>query len=162
MTYPEISDFIKKYIAGTNKLPVKEYFEKLGIDYTENAGYDSSKIGIGFGIGFANNKFVVTNVGPQNAGKIQQGDILYKFNGEEITLQNIQQTAAKINTMKVGDKLNFVVIRNDEEIPVEVTVLPRAIRHVFKLAKNPTPEQLALRNAWSQNFMNYKAETESH
>lgn len=160
MTFPEIRDFIKSYIEGTDKLPIKEYFEKLGIDYTEFAGYDSTKIGIGFGIGFADNNFIVTNVGPQNAERLQSGDILYKLDGEEITLQNIQTKAMKISTLKVGDTLDFIVKRNGEEIPVQCKVLPRAIKHHFTLKENPTPEQLALRKAWSQNFMNYKNDME--
>ena len=32
-TYPEIKDFINKYIEGTDPLPIKEYYQKLGIDY---------------------------------------------------------------------------------------------------------------------------------
>ena len=32
-TYPEIKDFIDKYIRGTDPLPIKEYYQKLGIDY---------------------------------------------------------------------------------------------------------------------------------
>ncbi len=160
MTYPEVGDFIKNYIAGTEKLPVEDYFRKLGINYTESAGFDSSKVGIGFSIGFVDNNFVVTNVGPQNAGKIQPGDILYKFEGEEITMQNIQQIAAKINTLKIGATINLTVKRKGEEVSTQVTMLPRAIKHVFKLIENSTPEQMFLRNAWSQNFMNYKNEVE--
>src|SRR3989339_967032 len=43
-TYPEIADFINRYIKGTGKLPIAEYFGKLGIDYTEFVGVDSSRI----------------------------------------------------------------------------------------------------------------------
>jgi predicted metalloprotease with PDZ domain len=33
MTYPEIEDFINRYIKGTDELPLTEYFEKIGITY---------------------------------------------------------------------------------------------------------------------------------
>lgn len=33
MTYPEIEDFINKYIKGTDPLPLAEYFDKIGIIY---------------------------------------------------------------------------------------------------------------------------------
>lgn len=36
MTYPEIEDFIEKYIKGTANLPYQEYFNKIGIDYDPN------------------------------------------------------------------------------------------------------------------------------
>jgi predicted metalloprotease with PDZ domain len=47
-TYPEIADFINKYIKGTEKLPIVEYFLKLGIEYNNGTGIDSSKITPGF------------------------------------------------------------------------------------------------------------------
>jgi len=46
-TYPEIADFINKYIKGTEKLPIAEYFEKLGIIYN-TSGADGSKTTSGF------------------------------------------------------------------------------------------------------------------
>ena len=33
MTYPEIEDFIDQYIEGSDPLPMKEYFNKIGIDF---------------------------------------------------------------------------------------------------------------------------------
>ena len=42
MTYPEMDDFINKYIKNTEPLPVKEYFDKLGVNYYESKGVDSS------------------------------------------------------------------------------------------------------------------------
>jgi predicted metalloprotease with PDZ domain len=41
-TYPEITDFINKYIKGTEELPIAEYFEKLGIKYN-STGADGAK-----------------------------------------------------------------------------------------------------------------------
>ncbi len=37
LTYPEIEDFINRYIKGTFPLPVKELFNKVGIDVKENS-----------------------------------------------------------------------------------------------------------------------------
>jgi predicted metalloprotease with PDZ domain len=33
ITYPEIEDFINRYIKGTDALPLTEYFDKLGIEF---------------------------------------------------------------------------------------------------------------------------------
>lgn len=33
MTYPEVEDFINRYIKGTDPLPLTEYFNKIGITY---------------------------------------------------------------------------------------------------------------------------------
>lgn len=162
MTHPGINDFIKSYIAGTEKLPVKDYFAKLGIDYVESAGFDSNRVEFGFGIGFADGKFVITNVGPQNKDKLESGDVLYKLDDDEITLENIQQKYLAILKLKAGEKLNLTVKRGEQEIPVSLTAQPREIRHVFKVMDNPTPEQLSLRNIWMQNIMNYKGNMEAH
>ena len=36
MTYPEIDTFINDYIKGTEPLPLKEYYSKIGIDYNSS------------------------------------------------------------------------------------------------------------------------------
>ncbi len=160
MTYPEISDFINRYIAGTETLPVKEYFNKIGIDYTEIVGYDSSKISLGFGVGFKDNKFILTNVDPSNEGVLQSGDFIYKVNGEEVTLQNAQQAFGSVSKLKVGEKFRFSIMRNGEEKEVELTAKPRLIKHQFKIMDNPTKEQLALREAWMKNLLGYDGDIE--
>ena len=48
-TYPEVSEFIDRYIRGTDPLPLEEYFGFVGVEYQETAGYDSSKVSDGFG-----------------------------------------------------------------------------------------------------------------
>lgn len=35
MTYPEIEDFIDRYIEGTEALPINQYFSNMGISYTD-------------------------------------------------------------------------------------------------------------------------------
>jgi predicted metalloprotease with PDZ domain len=161
MTYPEIGDFIKRYIDGTEKLPVKDYFEKIGIEYTENAGIDSSRIGLGFGIGFKDGKFIVANVESSQSDKLSSGDLFYKFQGQEITLQNAQQLMAPISKLKVGDSFKISILRDNQEREVNIQIQPRQIKHVFKVMENPSREQIALREAWMQNQMNYQGNMET-
>lgn len=160
ITYPEIKNFIESYIDGTDQLPVEEYFQKIGIDYTENAGYDSTRTGLGFGIGFKDGKFVVTNVEKSGGAQLKSGDQLYKFEGTELTMQNAQQILAPLAKLKVGESFKLSILRDGEEKEVTVTMQPRKIRHLFKINENPTKEQLALREAWMQNQMNFQGEME--
>lgn len=160
MTYPEIRDFINKYIDGNEKLPIKEYFTKIGIDYFELAGVDSSRIALGFGIGFKDDKFIITSVDANNSENLKIGDILYKYEGEEITLKNAQQLLAPLGKLKVGDSFIITILRDGEVHEVNITMQPRQIKHVFKLMENPTNEQKYLREMWMQNQMNYKANIE--
>ncbi len=152
-TYPEIGDFIDKYIKGTDPFPVKEYFAKLGIDYQEVAGYDSTQPSLGLGIGVKGQDLVVSRVGPELQSKdVRVGDILYKFDDITVSLKNIQALTPKFRAIKIGDKINFTVKRGDKEIPIEIIAQPRKIRHKFEVMKNPTPEQLKLREAWMKNL----------
>lgn len=151
-TYPEIADFINRYIKGTDPLPIKEYFAKLGIEYTENAGVDSSKASLGVGIGVKNGKLFINRIDNQTESGLHEGDYLSKLNGEEITLQNAQEKFSFIRTLKVGDSFTVRVDRNGEEKDVKVTMQPRPVKHLFKVLENPTDEQLALRSAWMKNL----------
>ena len=150
-TYPEIADFINKYIKGTEKLPVAEYFDKLGIEYKENDGMDSSKITLGFGIGLKDNHLVVSNVAVASTG-LKSGDIILKLNGEEINLKNAQEKAAIFRTLKVGDAIQLTIERDGQQQHITVRMSPRPIKHVFKVLDNPTEKQLALRKAWMKNL----------
>lgn len=160
ITFPEINDFINSYIDGTDQLPVQEYFQKIGIDYIENAGYDSTRTALSFGIGFKDGKFVVTNVEKSENVQIKSGDQLYKFEGTELTMQNAQQILAPLAKLKVGESFNISILSDGEEKEVTVTMQPRKVRHLFKVNENPTKDQLALREAWMQNQMNFQWEME--
>ena len=150
-TYPEIGDFINKYIKGTDKLPVAEYFDKLGIEYKEYVGVDSSKITLGFGIGLKDNHLVVNNVAVAETG-LKPGDIILKLNGEEINLQNAQSKAAIFYKLKVGDAIQLTIERDGQQMDLSVRMSARPIKHQFKVLENPTEKQLALRKAWMKNL----------
>lgn len=151
-TYPEIQDFINRYIKGTDKLPVEEYYGWLGIGYKEIVGVDSSKISLGFGISVKDGKFIVSKVDIPAADGVAAGDFILKVNGEEVNMQNAQTRFAFMSKMKVGESFNLTVERNGEEKEIKVSVQPRPIKHEFKIMDNATEQQLALRSAWMQNL----------
>ena len=151
-TYPEITDFINRYIKGTEKLPVAEYFGKLGIEYKEFVGVDSSKTSLGFGIGMKDNKFVVTSIDNQTENGLRSGDLITKVNGEEVTLQNAQIKFGFMMTMKVGDKFVLTIDRNGQEKEVACSLQPRPIKHQFKALDTASDQQIDLRSAWMKNL----------
>ena len=152
LTYPEIGDFINRYIKGTEKLPVAEYYGWLGIDYKEYVGVDSSKISIGFGIGVKDGKFIITRVDNPTVDGTAAGDFVLKVNGKEITMQNAQAKFAFMAKMKVGESFDITVDRKGEQKDIKVTMQPRPIKHEFKVLDNASEAQLALRSAWMQNL----------
>ena len=151
-TFPEISDFINKYIKGTEKLPVAEYFGKLGIDYKEFVGVDSTRISLGFGLGMKDGKFIVNTVERPSDEGVKSGDYIIKVNGEEVTLQNAQTKFGFMRTMKVGESFNLTVQRGEEQKEIKVAMQPRQIKHQFKISENATEEQLSLRSVWMKNL----------
>jgi predicted metalloprotease with PDZ domain len=151
-TYPEIGDFINKYIKGTEKLPISAYFAKLGIEYTNTSGVDSSKITLGFKASLKEEKIIVEGVDNTSDSGVKQFDILTKMNGEELKPANIQSIYDSVMKQKIGTVLKFTVLRNGEEKEIDVKVKPRTVNHQFHVLENPTEQQLKLRNAWMKNF----------
>jgi predicted metalloprotease with PDZ domain len=151
-TYPEINDFINRYIKGSEKLPIEEYFSKLGIEYKEFAGVDSSKISLGAAIGVKENRLVIINVDNPAENGVMTGDFLLKVNGGEVTLQNAQVKFGFIGKMKVGDSFILTVERNGSEKEIKVSMQPRKIKHQFKVAEDAGEEALSLRSAWMKNL----------
>lgn len=151
-TYPEIGDFINRYIKGTEKLPIAEYYGWLGISYKEIVGVDSSKIALGFGISFKDGKFIVSKVDNPSADGVAAGDFILKVNGEEVNMQNAQTKFAFMSKMKVGESFNLTIERKGELKDVKVYMQPRPIKHEFKILDNATDQQMELRSKWMQNL----------
>jgi predicted metalloprotease with PDZ domain len=151
-TYPEIADFINKYIKGAEKLPVTEYFAKLGIEYSNTSGVDSSKITLGFRASLKEEKIIVEGVDNTSDSGVKQFDILIKMNGEELKPANIQSIYDFIMKQKIGTVLKFTVLRNGEEKEIDVKVKPRTVNHQFHVSDKPSEQQLQLRNAWMKNL----------
>ncbi len=155
MTYPEIKDFFDDYVKGTKKLPVEEYFNYVGIDYTEKGDYDSSSIGLGVSIGFDGTDFIIAKVDKDspNYSSIVPGDKLKEVNDEELNLKNVQKILAQVKREnKPGDKISVTVLRDDESVELELTLTANREKHIFTVNKNATEEQLRLRNSWMHNL----------
>ena len=155
MTYPEIGDFFDKYIKGTESLPLKEYYAKIGINYDKLAGADSSQVSLGVTVGFNGENFFIVGVDKEtpNGDKIKEGDIVKKVNGEELSFTNARKIFTQINnTHKVGDTITMTVVRNDEPVVLKLQLSAKKIKHVFSVNENATDEEIKLRNAWLTNM----------
>ena len=151
ITYPEVGDFIDRFIKGTQPLPIREYFNHIGISYTEFAGYDSSKVSLGFGLTVVGNNIAVANVDDE-ISEIKQGDILKSVDGTEISLMNAEEEFIKFQKRKVGDHLLFKFLRGNDEIEVDWELPALKIKHNFELLEKPKKKQLKLRKRWMSNF----------
>ena len=156
MTYPEIEDFIDKYIKGTEPLPIKEYYDKLGINYLEEDSPDNSHISLGVQIGFDGSNFIISQVDEDspNFSSLKTGDIIHKIDGEEITMENVQEKFTQLRTTKkVGDTIQMTVLRSDStEVNLTLQLTAQKNKHVLSINENATEGQVALRNAWIRNL----------
>jgi predicted metalloprotease with PDZ domain len=151
ITYPEVGVFINNYIKGSEPLPVKDYFDYIGIDYEAFAGYDSSKVSMGIGLTVVGNNIVISNVNDE-IKELQIGDILHKFNGTEITLMNIQEEFGTFRQKKVGDTISTTFLRDKETIDVNLVLHAKTIRHQLEVIDKPKRKQLKLRDRWLRNL----------
>ncbi|GHA54002.1 M61 family metallopeptidase [Pontibacter akesuensis] len=164
LTYPEIRQFFTRYVEGSEPLPLEEIFRKVGILYEPVATQQIISYG-GFLPGFdeATGKLTVAETADMDAfGKemgFKAGDVLLKFNGTDITPQNIRDLiAVELQSIKPGEKISFTVGRKnsngklkEKKLKGRATAVKRAQQHVLVPDPAATPEQLQLRNAWLGN-----------
>lgn len=155
MTYPEIKEFIEKYIAGTEPIPIKEYYNKIGINYMEQGSYDSSNVSLGIQVGFDKGSFIVAKVSEDspNYSIFKPGDIINRVEGKEVTLDNIQQLISDVRkTKKVGDSLKMTIIRDGNPVDLNLVLTASRQKNIFSVNENAAAAQVALRNIWLRNL----------
>lgn len=166
LTYPEIGEFLKRYVAGPDRLPLKETFESVGVNYIEkflspelNLGLESNAVTVTEAEGGP--KLTIANIDALNAqGKsfgFKNGDVLIKMNDEVIPyneqfrdfFQRQQQS------LQEGKKISYTVLRKDEsgaaksvELSADAIIVEREVKHLLGLNEQATPAQLALRKSW--------------
>jgi predicted metalloprotease with PDZ domain len=161
ITYPQIEDFFKKYIEGSEPLPVKDCLEKIGVEYLDSLVEDEVTFGdVGLGYNPENDRLVVRSVDKLNDfGKaigFQVGDEIVRINGVLITGNNFNKIVQQIkSSVKEGETLNFSIARYNkkgkekiEELSAPAVVIQKTSYHIIREMENPTEEQLALRKAW--------------
>lgn len=162
LTYPEIGDFLKRHVAGTEPLPFQEIFNAIGVNYQEKGTVKKLqyRMGANFGINPATQKLVVSDTSSLTdfgrRMKIHLADELQSVNGQAIDLKNANEVLGGIlATAKVGDNLTLVVKRkmaNDttQEMTLAATFEMEEMEQAHVLTENPqtTPAQLELRKVW--------------
>ncbi len=167
LTYPEIGEFLKRYVGGDEVLPLQEVFKLVGVNYMPELSVMELSLGL------ENNALTVVPVEGKpklaiaNADYVNEqgkmlgfktGDILVKINGED--LPDLGPEFGNVigkhqQNLKEGGTLSYTVLRKNEageEKPVELKStlkkIERKKRFVLTFEPNATPEQLATRKAW--------------
>jgi predicted metalloprotease with PDZ domain len=163
LTYPEIGDFFKRYVQGSEPLPIKEYLSFVGIDagVKPSSEKEISFGNVAIGLNEVTNRLMVVNTDMMDDfGKVlgyKEEDEFIKFNGKKINLENAQQLIGTyFRTAREGDVLKIVVARKQlktgktKKVKLRATVFPTIApkQPELMLSSAPTPEQLQIRNAW--------------
>ncbi|MCH7963663.1 MAG: peptidase [Bacteroidetes bacterium] len=154
MTYPEIEQFINDYIKGTETLPYIEYMEKLGYKYVAEVPSEDTRPTMGFSLGHNESGELMTLIVSDKAKEygVQEGDVLVKVLGQEITMNTFRTLRQEVMAMNVGDHCDIVVKRDDEEIELTLTLQQRMDKHIFEEMDELTEEQKFLRSVWQKNL----------
>ncbi len=171
MTYPEIGDFLNRFVKGSEPLPISEALRDVGVNYLPSGEFEDYSLGISQGnLGVAmvdgKQKLQIADTAEMNAmGKalgFRQGDIIAKMNGAALPdLENnpefggfIQAQIASLPQLKT---LTYTVLRKDEagaekevELSAPVQTVKLTEKHILAFDPAATPEQLQLRTAWLQ------------
>ncbi|MET0462257.1 MAG: peptidase M61 [Chitinophagaceae bacterium] len=159
LTFPEVKEFLVKYIDGSNPTPYEEFFSIAGIDYLKKKTVQAISLGR-IDIKEQKGKMVITDVADMNQfGQkmgYQKDDEILSINGETVTTTNRDLLIRKFNaTAKEGDTLTVVVSRKvngkkNTPVTLSQTVFKadRVIEHVLEINPNPTAEQAAIRKTW--------------
>lgn len=166
--FKQLRDFFSKYVEGTEFPDYNKLVEPFGLKYFKRTTVDDlSPLGgiengvikpdtLGrFYISKAKklDKFGIEHIG------LKQDDVILKWDGRKFGPNTASAVLLSyLNAVKVGDQLEVVVLRTDEEgnqqevnLTTEVVKIPIEKTHVFKLVENPTDEQLIMRNRWLEH-----------
>ena len=167
LTYPEIGVFLNTYVAGGTPLPFAEIMKLVGVTYVPETTTSEYNIGItqrAIAFNTVDGK-IQMSVGNANAlndqGKslgFKTGDVILKINGEDLPPigPEFGPFIDKHQGAMSDDKmLSYTVARKNDKGVIENVELKapgvkaeRKLRHILTFVTNPTPDQLAVRNAW--------------
>jgi len=161
LTYPEIGEFLERYVAGPEPLPLAEYFNKAGVDYIpEEKTREISMGNISFSLNTDVDRIVISDISDmnkfgQNMGYLED-DQLLSFNNKSVTPENFKEIVSEFKeNAKAGDKVVAKVLRRVENGKMkEIKLKAKAIdvevikRHVLKLQKDPKPVQIEHQKSW--------------
>jgi len=146
ITYPEIRQFFDMYVRDAQPLPMEEYYGKLGVAYHDEVATGEIFNGSSFAIGH------LQEVGA--ACGFAAGDEIAAFNGTPLGLANYQQLFGEYQAVPANADYTMTIRRggNEQDITCQKVEEEKVLKHVLDLEPNPTPEELALREAWMVNL----------
>ena len=177
MTYPEIGEFFKRYVQGSEPLPLEQALGFAGISYKVEDRTKDYSLGINqynLGVAMVENQLKLIIASTENMNEMgkklgfQEGDVLTQINSENIpeiaapgdSIPSFSQEfgafiAKQTGSLPTAPSLSFTVKRKDPTGKYLDKLLTAPVQqveivrpHWLSADPNATPEQLAIREAW--------------
>ena len=161
MTYPGIRGFFADYVEGPKRLPYKEIFNLVGVNYIESGKRRVFTLGnISIDIEPGLDHVVITKVSDMNEfGKemgYKEGDEIVSINGKKLIPMHYREFMHELfANSKVGDELTMEVLRKDDNGNVKTETLKAPMMKVDGVVQNTlefnpdaSAQQLKLRKEW--------------
>ncbi len=167
LTYPEIGTFLKTYVGGTQRLPIKEVLALVGVNYVPEITTQEMTLGLtARSIGTkeinGNQMLIVSNAAFLDAeGKaigLQDNDAIVKINGDPMPPLGPElgaYFAKHRSNLKEGEKLAYTVLRQTESGEWKETELSAPIKkievkqtHLLTFDETNDAHKLLIRKAW--------------
>lgn len=162
LTYPEIGDFLRRYVGGSEELPIADMLKMAGISYQPEAEVAAVTLG---GIGFNLNddeQIYIDDLDEINAFGEEIGyaigDIILSVQGQALTLASFQNVVQDFRqNTEEGDKVIVEVLRDvkgklkKKKLKAKAQLTTRTVYHVLDYMENLTEEQKAIQKAWLGN-----------
>ncbi len=140
-------DFRRRYIEGTEALPLEQYLSFAGIDVKVLS--DTTAARLGLSVREKNGAVEVAEVefnSSADAAGLELGDKLVAMDGAEVTMENWQDL---LRRYEVGSNLEFLIIRNQRIKQLKVRMgRQTAIDFDLSLAGTATEAAERLREWW--------------
>ncbi len=160
MTFPEVGNFLRKYVIGTEPINYANFFQDVGLKYevsTIPTSYFMENEDVSYiDVNKEKNQIIFrSNVVKSSFFKeleIQKGDVLVAVNGKKFDLNNGYLLFELSKKWVKGTPVIMVVNRNGKELYLETTIkegvtsLQKVLKEVP--SKNLTPLQLQTKKSW--------------
>jgi predicted metalloprotease with PDZ domain len=169
LSFPEVKDFMDRYVGGSMSLPYVEFFARAGVKFEPHVKKEVFSIGgVGIAVMAGNRAKVVGTTQLDEVGKkmgYKLMDEIVGVNGIPVKGKNCAEIVDQVrSTLKEGDLLTITVKRfNDAGVEEEkILSAPVSIKEELFLTnymslmedKDMTPLQKAVRKAWLTNGYN--------
>lgn len=161
LTSSKVREFLDMYVAGPNRIPYGEIFDKIGLTLVRNpyTVLDAGSISMGFNQ--KSYRLKIENIESSDSKFIKElglknGDELVSVNGKQITFQNVRGIFGSMkNQIKPGDEYEVVVARYDPDgkerqvtLKAKVDKTKTSYENLLKINDQLSDSQQKLQNAW--------------